>query len=476
VFLIHELLQNAWDTNCRRVEAKLEPISGVPLCRLTVIDDDPDGFQDISHAYTLFAESVKKNDPTKRGRFNFGEKIVLSLCEEATILSTKQGVRFESDGTRRLLRQRTPVGSSFEAVVRMTREEYRDVLAGMQALIPPATCETWFNTERLTPPLLLREWEETLATEVADDGGNLRPTRRKTPVRLHVTRQGELGWLYEMGIPVVEIGTPFHVDIQQKVPLNLQRDNVRPAYLRDLYVTLLNHAHDLLDEEGSTSGWVGQALEDDEISDEAVRAIVQKRYGDQVVAGDPTDTEAMRTAAANGYIVVSGRAFTKKQWEQVRRAEAIPRAGKLFPTPKPYSDNPAAEPARLISREQWTPGMRQVAGLAGYLAWSLMKVELRVYYFDALNAGCSAGYTPGELHFSMKALGQSFFDEWPAHLRELLDLLIHEFGHQYCSNHLDAAYHRALTRLGAQLALLVAEDPSILATPHPLRDEEKGQG
>ena len=43
-----------------------------------VEDNDPEGFADLAHAYTLFAESDKKSDAKKRGRFNIGEKLVLA--------------------------------------------------------------------------------------------------------------------------------------------------------------------------------------------------------------------------------------------------------------------------------------------------------------------------------------------------------------------------------------------------------------
>ncbi len=39
------------------------------------------------------------------------------------------------------------------------------------------------------------------------------------------------------------------------------------------------------------------------------------------------------------------------------------------------------------------------------------------------------------------------------------DLLIHEFGHQFASSHLDAKYHEALTRLAARMVSLALTDP-----------------
>jgi hypothetical protein len=54
-----------------------------------VEDDAPEGFYDLTHAYTMFARTRKRSSPDKRGRFNLGEKQVLALCREARIVTTK---------------------------------------------------------------------------------------------------------------------------------------------------------------------------------------------------------------------------------------------------------------------------------------------------------------------------------------------------------------------------------------------------
>jgi hypothetical protein len=59
---------------------------------LVVQDDAPEGFRDLTHAFTLFAESAKKTNPEQRGRFNLGEKLVLAMCDEVTIRTTKAAV------------------------------------------------------------------------------------------------------------------------------------------------------------------------------------------------------------------------------------------------------------------------------------------------------------------------------------------------------------------------------------------------
>src|SRR5205809_507342 len=55
-------------------------------------------------------------------------------------------------------------------------------------------------------------------------------------------------------------------------------------------------------------------------------------------------------------------------------------------------------------------------------------------------------------------LGVKWFERPPA-CEEITDLILHEFGHQYESDHLSREYYRALTRLGAKLTMLALEEP-----------------
>ena len=78
-FVLFELVQNAWDEDTRQVQVGLQRIPGTKYAHLMVEDDSPNGFADLSHAFTLFADSAKKQDVNKRGRFNLGEKLVLAV-------------------------------------------------------------------------------------------------------------------------------------------------------------------------------------------------------------------------------------------------------------------------------------------------------------------------------------------------------------------------------------------------------------
>src|SRR5271168_5239039 len=78
--LVGELIQNALDeAGVTQIAVSLALVPGRPLADLTVEDDAPEGFHDISHAYTLFADSRKRANPEARGQFNLGEKLVLAV-------------------------------------------------------------------------------------------------------------------------------------------------------------------------------------------------------------------------------------------------------------------------------------------------------------------------------------------------------------------------------------------------------------
>ena len=120
-FVLFELVQNAWDEQTTMVSVTLERIAGTRQARLTVKDDNPEGFRDLTHAFTLFAESEKRYNEKLRGRFNLGEKLVLALCDEASISSTTGTIVFDEDG-RHARRTKTDRGSVFEGTLRQTQE------------------------------------------------------------------------------------------------------------------------------------------------------------------------------------------------------------------------------------------------------------------------------------------------------------------------------------------------------------------
>ena len=466
-WVLAELLQNAWDApGTRHVDLTLIPVAGRPLCELAIVDDSPVGFTDLSHAFTLFGESIKKGDPSLRGRFNLGEKLVLALCAEAEIATTTGTVRFQPDGGRSTSRARREAGTRFAATIRMTREEMNDAIAFATGFLPPKGIRTTINGQELAFRAPLRVVETVLPTEIADAEGVLRRTRRKASISIHRPLHGEPGRIYEMGIPIVETGDAYDVDVGQKVPVSLERDSVSPAYLRDVRVAVLNAMADSIDKTEANSPWIEDALDDETASDEAVRAIVEARFGSKVVAYDPSDKEANARAVANGYSVVHGGSLSSQMWQHVRRSEAMLPAGRVTPTPKPFSED--GSPAVRVPP---TPAMSAFEQFCKELAREVMGVDISVDYFESFNA--TAAYGNRRLSFNVGHLGTEWFESISA---EQIDLVVHEFGHEYASDHLSDKYYRALTSLAGKTVIAALDRPAMFdmstygfdtTTPHP---------
>lgn len=134
-----------------RVDVTLTVVPGRPLADVVVEDDAPEGFRDLSHAYTLFAESYKRTEPTQRGQFDLGEKFVLAVCESASVFTTKGTVLFHPTGRTKKPRAKRPRGSVFEGRIRMTREEYPDACDYLRSLLVPEHIVLTFNGDRLLP-------------------------------------------------------------------------------------------------------------------------------------------------------------------------------------------------------------------------------------------------------------------------------------------------------------------------------------
>jgi hypothetical protein len=453
-FILYELLQNSWDTNAKKVDVSLRRSEIKGYAEIEVIDDHPDGWKELAHAWTLYAESEKKADAEKRGRFNLGEKLVLALCRTARIETTTGGVAFDSEG-RHTLRTKRAAGSRFFATVRMNQEERVAVAAAFLKLIPPPNVVTTLNGATVLPTRTpLQTVQVTLPTETADGEGVLRRSARKTSVEIYEPLLGETASIYEMGIPVVETKDRFHYNVLQKVPLNSDRDNVTPAYLQELRTVALNAMHSHISKEDAVASWVRDAAADPAAAPVAIETVMTHRFGDKRVIADPTDPEGTKLAMSQGYTVVPGGALSGGEWANVKRDQVMLPAGQVTPSPKPYS--PDGNPMDLVPYDKYTDEMKRVVKYAKGLAYKLLDCNIQVTVVSKATWPYAATYGPGHLTFNLGRLGHAWFNDGPR--EEVDELLLHEFSHHYSSDHLSEAYHDAICKLGAKLAQLALSE------------------
>lgn len=478
---VYELIQNAWDTDATEVTVTLEEIPRSPRVRLTVEDNDPHGFHDLTHAFTLFAPSRKVEIAERRGRFNLGCKLVLARCIEAEVVSTTGSVRFDSDG-RRTGRKTRAAGSSFTGLLALTRADLLEIRAAMRQLLPPAdkhTVITFVDREGneqqdvITSQPALCEFPANLQTEIAVGGAALRRVPRDTTVRAHAVggpTEPPEGWLYELGIPVVMIGGPYHLDVQQKIPLGFDRDNVSPAYLAKLRALALN-ALATRPETDVTAPWVAEAVQQPQVEPAAVERYLVGKYGNKFVVDDPSNRESVREAQAAGYAVIRGGAEAASTWGVIRDWGLAAPASRLFPPPR------VVEGVSDLPLAALSPSYRALVDYALELAPRVLNKEIIVRVIDDRRVtalatwGRRPGSEPSVLTFNRAQLRADWFAVGPC--REVHDLLIHEFAHEF-GDHLTKEYDHALSRVGAQLVEIALSDPGFFILHERLAREARG--
>jgi len=461
--LVAELISNALDADgVTRVDVKFDPVEGKPRVWITVADDAPEGFADLRHAWTVFAESSRKGNAEKRGRFNLGEKLVLALCEEASIETTTGGVLFDGRG-RTLTRSKRERGSEFSGLARMTREELEEIRSELRKVIPPDGVTVTIEGTQKAKRAPLAVFEATLPTEIADDEGYLRRSQRKAVVKVYAVEVGAVGTLYELGIPVVETGDKFHVSVEQKIPLNMDRDNVTPAYLRQVRTLVVNHMHAYLSEADANTPIVNEALADEDVSPEAVNRALDLKYGEKRAIWDPSDVEANMNLVARGYTLIKGGQLTGDQWANAKKHDPnLKPAGQILPTKKALFSSDGED--RWVPREKWTPAMRAVVEYATNVGRELLGRQVTVAILSDVTQSYAACFGDQGLVFNLGRLGHAFFDACERGPTDALNrLLIHELGHGMPGgeNHLAEEYHEGLCELGARLARLALKQPPL---------------
>jgi hypothetical protein len=460
-WVLLELIQNGWDTSARNVTVTLAP-DGRGRALVSVTDDDPDGFKFLHHAYTLFAPSTKGDNPELRGRFNLGEKLFLAMAEWAKLYTTKGTVVFDRSGRNIDLKQKRPHGTCLEARLFMSADEIREAQALARKLIPPAGVTTTVNGETIPERTPIQEIEATLDTEWADAEGRLKRSRRKTKVLLYEPLDGEVGTIYEMGMPVVATRDRWHYLVNQRIPLNFERDNVTPGYLRDLRAAVLNATTEIMDPEIASQNWVMDALHSRRTTPEAVVGVVTARFGTDAVVTDMHDREANYKAVSQGLVVVHPRSFDKEVWGRIRevRDEFDPNflrpAGQVTPGDKILEG--------LIANQQpveLADDVEVVTRYAAMVGEKLLGFTPAVKVVRTDDLGYLACYGSGQITFNMSVLGKAWFSL--SNQAEIDALLLHEFAHERISNHLSSDWANEVARLGGLMRkfTLNGEIPSL---------------
>lgn len=335
-FVIFELIQNCFDASAKNVSVTLTPTNGVPQAQL-VVEDDGEGFADLSEAFTLFSKSRRGNDSTKRGRFNLGEKLVIALCSCVEITSTCGSIQFDSGGRRKLPSRKRDSGTQFDATMKITRDELTEFSEQVREIICPAGVSLIFNGERIERPKVIASFRAKLQTEI-DDGDGLRKTTREASVEAFepLTYGDECtGQVLEMGIPIQRLSCPWRLNVSQKVPMGFDRDAITDSFRRALQVAAVNAMANTLDKESAAAPWAREVAGDARITKDALSTVSVLRFGERAVMANPSDPTANANAAADGCELIYGGSLSAAEHANIRKHALIPASSRAYPTATP---------------------------------------------------------------------------------------------------------------------------------------------
>src|SRR5262249_14799797 len=164
-------------------------------------------------------------------------------------------------------------------------------------------------------------------------------------------------------------------------------------------------------EDDANAHWVEEDCADPNCSEEAIKKVLGLRFGNKFAAFDPNDKEANKTFVSQGGAIVYGPMLSPQEWANAKKAGAIQPAGKICPSPKPYSKDKNAENVTIIPEEKWSAGMKKVADYAVFLGKELMNFAIQVTFVNTTNAFSACYAAGGDLHFNLFRLGHAWFEK-----------------------------------------------------------------
>lgn len=443
-FILRELIQNALDERITKCIVNIDFKDNV--IKISVKDNSPEGFRDITHAYTLYADTYKRSDVKKRGRFNTGEKLAFSICDKAIVSTTKGTVIFDENG-RIGLSDKTESGSEITVWFKGTKDNYNEIMESIDKYLIPKGIDFIVNDKKYCYKKPIKTFKALLLSEIKDEStGIIGRTRRSGEVHIIKKDDNETAFLYEMGIPVQEIDGSFHIDVQQKIPLDQSRESVLPSFLKELYAVTLENIYNEVDSNNAGETWITEGMKGKNVSKETLNDVITKRYGEKVVVADNFDSNSIDDAISNGYTIIRGTELPKEVWSNIRKHDLIPSSSKLFGHPSVFTQTIKPNDKQKL-----------VETYAKKIAKRCIDIDINVQFIKDRNVfPAQFDRLTLTLTFNLARLPKNFFDTTVSEITT--DLIVHELGH-YKGNHTEKGYHDLITKLAGMLTILALKEP-----------------
>jgi hypothetical protein len=483
--LIKELVQNALDSFPEGQPGRIDLCYGSQNGGFVVeCADNGSGISNLGDLRVVYL-THKTDSHLKRGRFGRGFKEALCIAEQARVVSGGQQLEFLLQNGERVTRQEVAheAGPGTRVWMRMpwpaeTRERL-DAYFG-QFLVPQGI-ELVVNGERISARSVQHRVQANITTELYDAiGQSWKKPGRTTTIHLVRTQPGETATIYEMGIPVaaVDWNMPYHCDVQQRVPMNPNRDAVAAGYPVKLHVACLPTLLEEMEESAIKDDWVGTAGR--RCDSTVQKRIIERAFGENIARSVPRmgerhfdedarelGVQVVNTAQASGGFRDMLRVFVPSAQEVVRRDE-IAKAERACRDS--FSIATAREAGDL--RQQWLErqgGADRVGRCLEFAVWFCQQLvdtcpgrEHRVSGQLTLNhqAGVTLFAHWSATNELTLALDQPCFWQEPLG-PEALQILIHEAAHALNMHH-GLEFRQEVERLaGVAASLMLHRSPEI---------------
>lgn len=438
--LAKELIANAWDETTTKCEVVVKSLA--PRKALLSVYDDGGGFATIEDAWTLMGHTPKRGEPNVRGRFNIGEKEILSVAIDAAIYTSGKIITFPKSGGRQVRTNGKMLkGTRVDCHLPWGNRQVETVESNLKRLLTPKGIEYTVNGEAVPYREPEDTTESTLETVIQKSAFEpMTSTFRRTQIELY---QAEQGMLYEMGIPIQKIDCPYMVNVMQKVPMPPNRDVVKDSYLKDIYAAVLNRKHEEVTD--ISASWVRMAIENKcDIQAEVVKAIMQRRYTDKAILWS-TNTIANERALEHGYEIIHGRTLSEGERKAFEDVGLVHTSDIFAPQP---------EAGETIPLEEWTSGMNKIAGYTRMLAKELLGMDVGVQMYRLKGDIAGATWQAGVVSFNVLNLGTAWFDRVTPNVT---GVILHELAHHRGNGH-DPMYLDSLRGLAGEAVHFAARD------------------
>jgi len=290
--LIKELVQNSLDSFGDEQSGRIRLSYFYENDKVEVVcEDNGSGIEKLGDLRVVYLTN-KTDSHLKRGRFGRGFKEALCIADKASVVSGSQRLEFLQENGERVCRQSRrllPFGGTKVKMSMPWSAEVCDQLdAYFKRFLVPDRIDLEVNGSLIAARHIAHEITASLTTEIYDTTTqSWKKPSRKTTVQLVHTNPDETPFIFEMGIPVapVEWTMGFHCDVQQRVPMNPNRDAVQSGYPLKLHTACLPTLLTTMEPETVKEDWVGTAGRKCE---EAVqRQIIDQAFGTNIARSVP---------------------------------------------------------------------------------------------------------------------------------------------------------------------------------------------